>query len=202
MLRSSLVNISTPGTMRTVPSPTFANFADNDNAPRTRANMSCKRADNITSLKTIMRIAVARRNISGSSPIDAPGVATKMARDSTQRPQQNRSHRCRPRSPSKRLVVRRHGVADEGVTFRNIAEVIGRRLNVPVVSLYLDEASNHFGWFAHFAAIDNLVSSQRTREQLGWQPNETGPIADLDRPQQCASGTSPCSRLKSALYEC
>lgn len=76
--------------------------------------------------------------------------------------------------------VRYHSVADEGVPFRDIAEAIGRRLNVPVIGLRPDEASDHFGWFAHFAAIDNLASSRRTREQLGWQPKEPGLIADLD----------------------
>jgi nucleoside-diphosphate-sugar epimerase len=74
-----------------------------------------------------------------------------------------------------------HGVAEEGVSFREIAAVIGRRLNVPVVSKKPDEAAEHFGWFAHFAAIDNLASSQRTRELLGWQPKQPGLIADLNR---------------------
>src|SRR6202035_495520 len=79
--------------------------------------------------------------------------------------------------------ARYHGVADEGVPFRDIAGVIGRRLNVPVVSKDPEEAPNHFGWFAHFAAIDNTTSSQRTREPLGWQPKQPGLIPDLDRPR-------------------
>jgi nucleoside-diphosphate-sugar epimerase len=78
--------------------------------------------------------------------------------------------------------TRYHGVAEEGAPMRDIAEVIGRRLNVPVVSMAPEEAANHFGWFAHFAAIDNPCSSQRTRELLGWQPKQPGLIADLDRP--------------------
>src|SRR5262249_22235866 len=73
-----------------------------------------------------------------------------------------------------------HGVADESVPFREVAEVIGRRLNVPVVSKSLDEASNHFGWFAPFAALDNPTSSERTRTQLGWKPKEPGLISDLE----------------------
>jgi nucleoside-diphosphate-sugar epimerase len=76
-----------------------------------------------------------------------------------------------------------HGVAEEGVRFREIAEVIGRRLNVPVVGKSSEEATNHFGWFAHFAAIDNPTSSRRTREELGWQPQQPGLIADIDRPR-------------------
>lgn len=73
-----------------------------------------------------------------------------------------------------------HGVADEGVPFREMAEVIGRRLNVPVVSKSLDEAGNHFGWFAPFAALDNPTSSERTRALLGWNPKEPGLISDLE----------------------
>jgi nucleoside-diphosphate-sugar epimerase len=78
--------------------------------------------------------------------------------------------------------ARYHGIADEGVPFREIVEVIGRRLNVPVVSKTPEEAGDHFGWFAHFAAIDSPASSRRTRELLGWQPNQPGLISDIDRP--------------------
>lgn len=78
--------------------------------------------------------------------------------------------------------ARYHGVAEEGVPFREIAGVIGRRLNIPVVSKAHEEAADHFGWFAHFAAIDNRASSQQTREQLGWLPGGPGLIEDIDRP--------------------
>ena len=74
-----------------------------------------------------------------------------------------------------------HGVADEGVPFREIAEVIGRRLNVPVVSKSSEEASNHFSWLGHFVGIDCPASSKRTQEQLGWKPKEIGLIADLEQ---------------------
>jgi len=77
--------------------------------------------------------------------------------------------------------TRYHGVAEEGVRFKDIAGVIGRRLNVPVVAKTPEEAANHFGWFAHFAAINNRASSQRTREPLGWQAKRPGLLADLDR---------------------
>jgi nucleoside-diphosphate-sugar epimerase len=76
-----------------------------------------------------------------------------------------------------------HGVAEEGVTFREIAEVIGHRLKVPVVSIAPEEAANHFAWFAHFAAMDVPASSQKTQELLGWKPKQPGLIADLDREQ-------------------
>jgi len=74
-----------------------------------------------------------------------------------------------------------HGVADEGVPFRDIAGVIGRRLNVPVVSKSPADAAEHFGWFAHFAAIDSPASSAQTQDQLGWRPRQPGLMADLDR---------------------
>jgi nucleoside-diphosphate-sugar epimerase len=79
--------------------------------------------------------------------------------------------------------ARYHGVAEEPVPFRDIAGVIGRRLNVPVVAKSPEEAADHFGWFAMFVGIDNLASSQRTRERLGWQPKHPGLIADIDRPR-------------------
>jgi nucleoside-diphosphate-sugar epimerase len=75
--------------------------------------------------------------------------------------------------------ARYHGIADEGVPFREIAEVIGRRLNLPVVSKSPDEASNHFSWLAHFVGVDCPASSKQTREQLGWKPKQPGLIPDL-----------------------
>lgn len=76
---------------------------------------------------------------------------------------------------------RYHAVAEEGVVFREIAEVIGRRLNLPVKGLTREEAAKHFGWFAHFAALDAPASGARTREMLQWTPEAPGLIADLDR---------------------
>ncbi|WP_159947052.1 SDR family oxidoreductase [Rhizobium sp. 18065] len=77
--------------------------------------------------------------------------------------------------------ARYHAVAEEGVPFRQIAEVIGKRLGVPVVAKSREEAGEHFGWFAHFAGIDSPASSVWTREVLGWRPTETTLIADIDR---------------------
>jgi nucleoside-diphosphate-sugar epimerase len=66
--------------------------------------------------------------------------------------------------------ARYHATAEQGVPFRDIAAVIGRRLGVPAVSKTPEEAAEHFGWFARFAAIDSLASSERTRAELGWTP--------------------------------
>jgi nucleoside-diphosphate-sugar epimerase len=73
-----------------------------------------------------------------------------------------------------------HGVADEGVQTRDIAEVIGRRLNVPVVSKSREEAAEHFSWIGHFFGMDGAASSAKTQEQLGWRPVQPGLIADLN----------------------
>ena len=75
-----------------------------------------------------------------------------------------------------------HAVAEEGVPFKEIAEVIGRRLNIPVVAQSPEAAAEHFGWFARFAAIDCAASSERTRSLLGWRPEQPGLIADVDHP--------------------
>ena len=74
-----------------------------------------------------------------------------------------------------------HAVAEEGVTMRDIAEVIGKGLKVPVVSLSPDEAQAHFGWLSMFASHDLRASSAQTREKLGWNPTGPGLIADLVR---------------------
>jgi nucleoside-diphosphate-sugar epimerase len=73
-----------------------------------------------------------------------------------------------------------HAVADEGVPIRDIAEVIGRHLQIPVLSISTEDAGEHFTWMAGFLGIDGPASSTITRELLGWQPTRPGLIADLD----------------------
>jgi nucleoside-diphosphate-sugar epimerase len=83
--------------------------------------------------------------------------------------------------------ARYHAVAEEGVQCRNIAEVIGRGLKVPVVSKSQDEAAAHFGWLAMFAGLDMPASSAQTQERLGWRPTGPGLIADLEEMQYFAN---------------
>lgn len=75
-----------------------------------------------------------------------------------------------------------NAVAEEGVPFKEIAEVIGRRLNVPVASRTAEEAAEHFAWFAPFASFDVPTSSERTRSLLGWKPEQPNLLADIDHP--------------------
>jgi nucleoside-diphosphate-sugar epimerase len=74
-----------------------------------------------------------------------------------------------------------HGVADEGVPTRAIAEIIGRHLDIPVASIEPEQAEEHFGFLALFLALDSPTSSALTRELLDWQPTHPGLIEDLDQ---------------------
>jgi nucleoside-diphosphate-sugar epimerase len=74
---------------------------------------------------------------------------------------------------------RYHAVAEEGIPMREIADVIGEGLKVPVVSISPEQAQAHFGWLAMFASFDMPASSAQTRKQLGWNPTGPGLIADL-----------------------
>jgi len=74
-----------------------------------------------------------------------------------------------------------HAVAEEGVAARDIAEAIGRGLNLPVKSISADEAAAHFGWLAFFIGMDMPTSSAKTQEMLAWRPTGPGLIDDLEQ---------------------
>jgi nucleoside-diphosphate-sugar epimerase len=87
-----------------------------------------------------------------------------------------------------RLALEKHeagsrynAVAEEGISMREIAGVIGRGLNAPVVSISQEEAPAHFGWLAMFAGFDMPASSAITQQRLGWSPTGPGMIADLEQ---------------------
>lgn len=74
-----------------------------------------------------------------------------------------------------------HGVGEEGVPTRDIAEAIGRHLNLPVVSKTGNEVAEHFGWIGGFFGFDVPALSVETQKQLSWKPTQPGLIADLDQ---------------------
>lgn len=74
-----------------------------------------------------------------------------------------------------------HGVAEEGVPTRAIAESIGQHLGLPVVSIAPEQAGEHFGWLAGFFGVDARVSSALTQQLLDWQPEEIGLLENLDQ---------------------
>jgi nucleoside-diphosphate-sugar epimerase len=78
-----------------------------------------------------------------------------------------------------------HAVAEEGITHRDIAEAVGRRLKIPVKSIAPQEAQAYFGWLAMFVELDVPASSELTRKKLGWQPAGPGLIADLEELRVC-----------------
>ena len=77
--------------------------------------------------------------------------------------------------------ARYHGVADEGVPVRTIAELIGRHLNLPVVSKSAEEAADHFGWLGYFLSIDAPATSALTQQRLNWHPTHPGLLTDLEQ---------------------
>lgn len=86
-----------------------------------------------------------------------------------------------------------HAVDEEGVPFKAIAEVIGRRLGVPIVSKTAEEAAAHFGWFVRMASMDIPTSSARTQSVLGWKPEQPGLLADIDQPGYFGPGRALAS---------
>lgn len=79
-----------------------------------------------------------------------------------------------------------HAIAEEGITFREIAEAIGRQLGLPVKSLTPEEAEEHFGALAMFVSGNGPASNEWTRKTLGWKPREAGIIEDIERPDYSA----------------
>jgi nucleoside-diphosphate-sugar epimerase len=75
--------------------------------------------------------------------------------------------------------ARYHAVAEEGVPLKDIATVIGRSLNLPVISISPEQAKEHFGFLGSFAGWDAQTSSAQTRAKLGWNPTGPNLLTDL-----------------------
>ena len=74
-----------------------------------------------------------------------------------------------------------HGVAEEGIATRDIAQAIGRHLGLPVVPVAPEDAPAHFGWLGHFFGVDAPASNRWTRETLAWEPTHRPLMDDLER---------------------
>jgi len=94
--------------------------------------------------------------------------------------------------------ARYHAVAEEGVPLRDVAEVIGRGLKVPVISVSPEEAAAHFGWLGAFAGRDVPASSAQTQEQLAWRPAGPGLIADLEQMRYFETETDVAAAARRA----
>jgi nucleoside-diphosphate-sugar epimerase len=106
------------------------------------------------------------------------------------------AHLFRLAVESARPGTRLNGVAEEGIPVREIAAVIGRHLNLPVVSIPVQEAPDHFGFLGAFFARDIVVSSARTREMMGWEPVQPGLIPDLDEGHYFESAPALASAIR------
>lgn len=74
-----------------------------------------------------------------------------------------------------------HAVGEEPITLKSIAEIIGAKLGVPVVSKSGTQAAAHFGWFEHMVSVDGPASSVLTRQRLNWSPEHASLREDLER---------------------
>ncbi|TDQ89456.1 NAD(P)H-binding protein [Paraburkholderia silvatlantica] len=90
-------------------------------------------------------------------------------------------------------VIPFHAIGETGVALKDIAGAISRSLGLPLVSLSPDEATEHFGWFAPFAAIDAPATRDRTRALLGWTPEHAGLLADLTQSGYFSIGSATSS---------
>jgi nucleoside-diphosphate-sugar epimerase len=75
---------------------------------------------------------------------------------------------------------RYQAVGDGGIPFRDIAEAIAKRLNIPAVSISAEEAVNHFGFLGQIVGMDNPASSEITQKTLGWHPTHPSLLQDLE----------------------
>ena len=75
--------------------------------------------------------------------------------------------------------ARYNAIGDEGIPIRDIATLIGKTLNLPVISITPEEAAEHFEWMGRFIVFDNPATAFQTQEQLGWKPGHIGLLEDM-----------------------
>jgi len=73
-----------------------------------------------------------------------------------------------------------HAIGEEGVRMLDIAETIGRGLDLPTASIAPEDAVDHFGWLGRFLALDSTASSAITQERFGWKPTHPTLLEDLE----------------------
>ena len=129
-------------------------------------------------LRLTNRNMIAFDLLLGSAAIAAPEATLRVL--GHDEPSPDAAHLFRLAVESALPGTRLNGVAEEGIPVREIAEVIGRHLELPVVSIPVEEAPGHFGFLGAFFARDIVVSSARTRGVMGWEPVQPGLISDLD----------------------
>ena len=135
-----------------------------------RRSCGCRRPTTATATTASWRSLVDDRPREGRlglhrrrrQPLAGGAPARRRAGCSVSRSSRRRPDRCCTR------------VAEEGVPIRDIAEVIGRHLDLPVVSIAAEDAAEHFSWLAGFLGLDSPASSTLTRELLGWEPTQPG----------------------------
>ena len=72
-----------------------------------------------------------------------------------------------------------HAVAESGIPFRDIAQAVGKRLGLPVVSKDKAAAEAHFTWFFYFASFDCPASAEISSAVLDWHPTHPELLEDL-----------------------
>ena len=77
--------------------------------------------------------------------------------------------------------TRLHAIAEEAVPLRDIAEAIGRHLDLPVTSVPVEQVHDHFGWLGRFVMFDVQCSTTLTRQRFGWHPVQPTLIEDLEK---------------------
>jgi nucleoside-diphosphate-sugar epimerase len=75
--------------------------------------------------------------------------------------------------------ARYNAIGDEGIPIKQLAELVGKHLGMPVKSITPEEATGYFTWMAYFIQFDNPATSFKTIEALNWKPAHIGLLEDM-----------------------